>query len=192
MPASESVRLKEFEYVTISVASMARSSSSKVCNTANSSSNLKKILSSNLIDNIRLKRLIASCAGISPFLKPQNLRYSSISCSFLAKTVSNCHPSSRCKISALKSASFECGGRPTRLYKQWRILSIGVKSMTCSIIEKEILDHDRGVKLVKSWIVQVFVDGNISFCCVMLKPAQSALISLSLFCRIVQIKSESL
>jgi len=178
--------------VSTSVASIARSSSLKVPSAANSSSKLKKILSSNPMGNALLKRLIASCAGISVFLNPHNLRYSSISHNFLANTVSNCHPSSRCKISALKSASLEYGGLPAYLYKRWTIFSIGVKSMTFSISEKDTLDQDRGVKLVKSWIERVFTNLSFELAPIVFKPAQSTLISLSLFCWLAKTKVECL
>jgi hypothetical protein len=64
--------------------------------------------------------------------------------------------------------------------------------MTFSISEKDTLDQDRGVKFVKSWIERVFTNLSFKLVPIMFKPAQSALVSLSFFCRLAKMKVECL
>ncbi|MHA1267879.1 MAG: hypothetical protein ACTSRS_21800 [Candidatus Helarchaeota archaeon] len=55
--------------------------------------------------------------------------------------------------------------------------------MTLSIIEKETLDHDRGVIPTNSWIEEdlTILGLELGFC--IIRSSQSALINLPLLCR---------
>ncbi len=55
--------------------------------------------------------------------------------------------------------------------------------MTFSTNEKEILDQDRGVTLVKSWIERGFTTLSFELVPDMCKPPQSTLINPPLLCR---------